>query len=254
MRLLRIIGIFAFIWLFWTGHSTARPLVAEISTHDITIHSAFDGTELILFGVRNAPGDLVVVVRGPTRDAMIRKKQRTFGIWVNRESESFNAIPGFYAMAASRAYENIPKSIYFDALQIGYEEAIQPLRMKDTTALSEEERAHREIFARALLRELRDQRLYQTQVEAITFVGGGLFRTTIPFPDNTPTGTYTAEVYLFGDGELIGMHTTPIYVYKSGVDSWIYTLAHETPALYGVLAITLALFGGMFAIKLFDRL
>ncbi|NET71449.1 MAG: hypothetical protein F6K62_11105 [Sphaerospermopsis sp. SIO1G2] len=239
--------------LLWQHTASARPLVAEISSHDITIHSAFDGTELTLFGVRNAPGDIVVVIRGPARDATIRKKRRIAGIWVNRDTEHFPHIPAFYAMAASRPYEDIPKSIYFDALQVGYIEAIQPFRLKDSDILSEDDRAVREIFAHALLRELRLQQLYQSDVGQITFVGGGLFRTHITFPDNTPTGTYSAEVYLFSDGEVMGMHTTPIYVYKSGTDAFIYSLAHDNPIIYGIVAIILAIIGGLLAVRLFRR-
>ncbi len=230
-----------------------RPLVAEISSHDITIHSAFEGTELILFGVRNDSGDIVVVVRGPTKQAIVRKKERVFGVWVNRKQERFMNVPAFYALASSRQYEDIPKSIYFDALQIGYEEAIHPFRLSRSDIMSEDERAGREIFARALLRDMRTQSLYGTEVENITFIGGGLFKTTIPFPDNTPTGTYTAEVYLFSDGKVQGMHTTPIYVYKSGFDAFIYKLAHDSPKLYGLLAIAFAIFGGVAAVRLFNK-
>jgi uncharacterized protein (TIGR02186 family) len=233
--------------------AVASPLVAEISNHDITIHTSFHGTELILFGVRNASGDIVVVVRGPERRAVVRKKERTFGIWANRQLETFEHVPAFYAMAASRDYEAITKSIYFDALQVGYDEAIHPFRLSREDFLSEDERAKREVFARALLREFRTRRLYQTDVSPITFISEGLFRTTIPFPDNTPTGVYTAEVYLFADGEVIGVYTTPIRVYKSGFDAFLFNAAHTHPALYGLCAILLALAGGLMAIKLFNR-
>ncbi len=242
-----------FLWLGMTLPASASPLVADISSHDITIHTSFHGTELMLFGARNGPGDIVVVVRGPERRAVVRKKEKVFGIWINRVSEKFEHVPAFYAMAASRDYETIPKSIYFDALQVGYDEAIHPFRLSRDDFLSEDERAQREIFARALLRELRVRRLYQKTVNPITFISEGLFRTTIPFPDNTPTGIYTAEVYLFSDGELSSVYTTPIRVYKSGFDAFLYRSAHESPHLYGIVAIAIALLGGWAAITLFNR-
>jgi uncharacterized protein (TIGR02186 family) len=231
----------------------SSPLVAEVSNHDITIHTAFHGTELILFGVRNTAGDIVVVVRGPERRATVRKKERVFGIWANRQSETFNDVPAFYAMASSRDYDSIKRSIYFDALQIGYDEAIHPFRLSNEEFMSEDERARQEVFARALLQQFRDKRLYQSKVQPIVFVGEGLFRTTIPFPDNTPTGIYTAEFYLFNDGELTGVYTTPIRVYKSGFDAFVYRAAHHHPILYGIGAIALALCGGWIAIQLFNK-
>ncbi len=230
-----------------------RPLVAEVSSHQITIHTKFDGTELILFGVRNDPGDIIVVVRGPDKEATIRKKEKVYGIWVNRKTQIFDAIPSFYSVASSRPYENIKKSIYFDALQIGHNYAIQRFGANNMMMISEDDRAEREIFARALLREMRTLSLYNAKTDDITFIGGGLFRTNIQFPDNTPTGTYTAEVYLVNDGEISGMHTTPIFVYKSGLDAFVYDLAHESPVLYGIVAILMAVIGGLLAIKLFSK-
>ena len=241
------------LWIVTATPTAASPLVADISSHDITIHTAFHGTELMLFGARNSPGDIVVVVRGPERRAIVRKKERVFGIWANRQSEKFEHVPAFYAMASSRPYETIPKSIYFDALQVGYGEAVHPFRLSRDDFLSEDERAQREVFARALLRELRLHHLYQKEVNPITFISEGLFRTTITFPDNTPTGIYTAEVYLFSDGELSGVYTTPIRVYKSGFDAFLYRFAHESPHLYGIVAIAMALLGGWAAITLFKR-
>lgn len=230
----------------------ARPLVAEISSHHITIHSAFEGTELLLYGVRNAPGDMVVVVRGPSRDAIVRRKRRVFGVWVNRESETFPQLPSFYAVASSRRFEEIERSVYFNALGIGYREAITTFHppAKPGRAPDSEQRTS---FATALLADLRRRQLYHDEVTDITFLGEGLFSTRISFPDNTPTGAYTAEVYLFDDGALQGVHTTPIYVYKSGLDSFIFQLANNHPLLYGAMAIILALLGGMVAVRLFKR-
>ncbi len=242
-----LLGLIA---LIWSPPASSRPLIAEISSHDIVIHSAFDGTELLLFGTRNGTGDIIVVVRGARRNAVVRKKEQIAGIWVNRASETFDAIPAFYTVAASRPYDQIMKSVYFEALQIGYDEAIQPF---SDNALPQPQHDERTNFASALLQNLRTARLYHPDILPITFVGGGLFRATIPFPDNTPTGSYSVEVYLVSDGEITATHTTPIHVYKSGLDAFVYGLAHESPKLYGVIAIMVALFGGVLAIRLFHR-
>jgi uncharacterized protein (TIGR02186 family) len=244
--------VIAIFLLVQPAHS--KPLVADISSNFITIHTAFEGTELMLFGARNDPGDIVVVIRGPMRDATVRRKDRIFGIWVNRTQEVFESIPGFYALAASRQYEQIEKSIYFDSLGIGYEEAITPPRLLRTAMMAEDERAQREIFSRALLRELRQRNLYGTLTGEVEFIGETLFKVRIPFPDNVPRGEYTAEVYLFSDGELMGGHTSPISVHKTGFDAFVYEMAHENPLTYGILAVIVALVAGWMASFIFERL
>lgn len=226
----------------------AKPLVADISSHEITIQTSFEGTELMLFGARNAAGDIVVAVRGPERDAIVRRKEQIGGMWVNRREETFFNVPGFYAMAASRPYEEIPRSLYFRALGIGFEEALAP------GSAAEKPSGEREVFLRALLRDLRREGLYAKLPSTVSFIGETLFKATIPFPDNMPRGDYTAEVYLLSDGEVVGMQTIPIHVYKSGFDAFIYETAHKHPLLYGLVAVLLALLSGWAVSALFEKI
>ncbi len=235
--------------------ASAKPLIADISSHEITIHTAFKGTELMLFGARNDPGDIVVVVRGPEREATVRRKEKVWGIWVNRTQEIYDPIPAFYAMASSRPYEEIRKSIYFDALGVGYDAALEPLGPKESgyeDTLSDPEQRRR--FSLALLRFMRGEFLYNQEPSPIEFIGETLFKTTIPFPDKTPRGIYTVEIYLFTQGELVSTHTTSINVYKSGFDAFVYAGAMEYPAIYGVVAVLLALLFGWAASTLFHKI
>ena len=50
------------------------PLVADLSSHLVAITTGFSGTDVLLFGATNGPGDIAVVVRGPAEDAVIRRK------------------------------------------------------------------------------------------------------------------------------------------------------------------------------------
>ncbi len=238
------------------GTAQAKPLVGDISNHEITLHTAFSGTELILFGARNEPGDIVVVVRGPDRKATVRRKERAYGIWINRAEEEFSFIPGFYHLASSRSYEKIKKSIYYQALGIGYNAAISPYMPLDDDIPEPSliEDSERKSFSRALIRSMRAQKLYNQSSSDVEFIGETLFKISIPFPDITPRGKYTAELYLFSGGELVGMHTTPINVYKVGFDAFVYQMAHQNPLLYGFIAVCVALFGGWFASTVFKRL
>ncbi len=233
--------------------ASASPLIAEISDRKIVINTSFDGADLMLFGSRNESGDIVAIIRGPSAKAIIRKKQKYFGIWVNRQSEEFENIPIFYSMAASKNFSSDDKQIYLSNLKIGYSETLESLWLNKNELIGEAERAKREEFNYALLRELRIAKLYNTKITPINFIGDGLFRANIAFPDNTPTGTYGVEVYLIDGGQVQAMRTTSIHVYKSGLDAAIYQLSQNNSAIYGLLAIALAVFGGLFAVKIFNK-
>lgn len=245
-----IIGIF--LSVATPQFADAKPLVADISSHNITIHSAFHGTQLMLFGARNDTGDVVVVVRGADRNAVVRRKERVGGIWINRTTEKFHNIPGFYAIQSSRPFKDIVKSRYFDALGIGDVHAISPLILSAPT--SKASTVQRDVFREALLHHLRKEDLYSDTIGEVTFIEETLFKTTIPFPDKTPRGTYTAEVYLFSDGELVGSYTAPIEVIKIGLDAYLFEAAHEHSILYGIAAVLIAISFGWLANEIFRRI
>ncbi len=253
---LRYIVVVFFVSIGVSFSAHAKPLVADISSHYITLSSGFHGTQLMLFGARNDAGDVVVVVRGPDRKAVVRKKERVAGLWINRDSEKFSPVAGFYAIKTSRPFDEMMKSSYFDALGIGTNAAITPFIPPITPPppSSPISLARKQAFSEALLHYLTHHHLYSTQSGNVEFIEETLFKTTIDFPDSTPRGTYTAEVYLFSDGVLVGSYTAPIEVFKTGLDAYLFEAAHEHATLYGLCAVLLALSIGFLASELFRRI
>lgn len=223
----------------------AKPLVADISIHDIKIDSGFTGTEILLFGAKNEAGDLVVVLRGPEKDFIVRRKEQVFGIWMHREEVRIDDAPVYYALASTRPIDNIRNPRLLNTLQLGTDHLLhKPINH------SEEEQ---EEFYDAFLRNRKNMRLYPGSDGLITFMGETLFRTVINIPDSIPRGTYTAEAYLISEDQLLGMQVTPLSVTKTGFDAFIFDLAHEHPYFYGAVAILLALFAGWVAGLIFSK-
>ncbi|MDB2414555.1 TIGR02186 family protein [Rickettsiales bacterium] len=238
--LLTVILLFTF-----NSQSFARPLIADLSLRKISIDSGFTGTDILLFGARNDAGDVVVVVRGPKRPYIVRKKEKLAGIWVNSKQVTFNDVQGFYTVASNRPLKDLKNSQLLESLEIGYENV--SLINKNAGNLDVEP------FKKALLDDKKNKKLYNPTIEEVKFTGETLFRAIINFPENIQRGTYSAEVYLFSDGQLIGMQTTPLLVYKTGFDAWVFDFAHNSPALYGLSAILLALAGGWAAGLIFRK-
>ncbi|HEX3065649.1 MAG TPA: TIGR02186 family protein, partial [Dongiaceae bacterium] len=88
---------FLLLLLAFSGLATpakaAEPLVADLSNHLIAITTGFTGAQVLLFGATDGPGDVVVVVRGPTGRAVVRRKDRVFGIWINSAGRDFAEVP-----------------------------------------------------------------------------------------------------------------------------------------------------------------
>ncbi len=224
----------------------ATPIVADLSNYRIQMDSSFNGTRMFLFGARNDNGDVVVAIRGPDKNYIVRKKEPFMGIWINRERMKFFSVPDYYAVASSKPLDEIIEYGAFQKLGIGTDHLLKPPSGPQNMEKFQN-------FSQAFLEYQKSRRLYLNNVEPISFMGETLFKTVITFPDNIPSGDYTAEIYLVSDGDIVGMQSTPVRVMKTGLDAFVYNMAHQYPFLYGISAIIIALSAGWFGGRLFEK-
>ena len=231
---------FVALILFWAAPAHAEALVADLTDHLIAITTGFTGASVVLFGAIDGPGDVAVVVQGPDREMTVRRKSRIAGIWVNSQEVIFANVPSFYFVAASRPLEEIvsPATAAFYRLGVTNLE-MKPGGMTPPQVVDE--------FVSALVRTQRHARLFSDSVSRVNFIGERLFRTTIEFPSNVPTGTYLVQVFLVRDKDVVGGQTTPLVVSKVGIDADVFGFAGRQPALYGAIAVLTAMVAGWLA-------
>jgi uncharacterized protein (TIGR02186 family) len=217
--------------------AVAASLVADLSNHLIAITTGFTGTDVLLFGAKEEPGDVVVIVRGPTSSISVRKKSRVAGIWMNTDRVTFSNVPSFYAVAASAPLSDIaPASVLarhqvgFGQLKIQAPPTVDPERLRD--------------FRSALIRRQQRAGLFMREPGEVSFLGNTLFRTNVYFPANVPVGVYLVEVLLLQDGNVTGAQTTPLIISKVGFGAELFDFAHQRAAIYGLIAILVSLVAG----------
>ncbi|MBO0904206.1 TIGR02186 family protein [Jiella sp. MQZ13P-4] len=269
-----------------------------LSTGTISITSDFTGARLVVFGaldnadpklLRQQRYDIVVVLVGPRSPVVVREKERTFGLWINRGSETFDAVPGSYALAATRPLGDVARRELRERLSLGIEDlrldrapAAGPPGTAADPALDDpdpakgqanvslgERRARASVgggpvpesdengpggrYAEALKRIREAKGLYNQSVGTVQFVSPTLFRADLYLPADLPTGTHMARAYLFRSGVFIRESSEPLYVRKSGFESYIDDVATRYGVLYGIVAVLLAIFTGWFGRLVFKR-
>ena len=227
---------------------------SDVSTREVTIQSNFTGIEIVLFGsidfprapaTDQNPYDVIMVVRGPAQPAVVWRKERVAGIWVNNESETFPQVPVFYAVLSTRPLRAIASDETLDELGIGFQniDLGRPTRANTSG----------DGFRTALIRLKTESRLFQESDDGVAFIGRSLFRGSVRLPVNVPIGRYTTQVFLFRDGTLLSQSQNSLQVHKVGFERFAYTLAFERPLLYGMLAVAMAVGAGFIGWALFRR-
>jgi uncharacterized protein (TIGR02186 family) len=246
----RVLGIILLIALAGLaprlGAAEDDLLVVDLSSHQIEIGSRFTGASLIMFGATKSPGDVVVVVRGPSSEVAVRRKEPRAGFWFNEESVDFRGVPLYYAYAASAPVDVILPQRLLEEYQIGLENVrFAPAEIDDLLEI----KAARE----ALIREQVRQALYPGSAGLISFIDANLFRVNLEFPANIPTGPYRVEVLLVEDGRIAAARTTPLIVSKIGVAAQLFVFAHREAAAYAGIAIVAALLAGWVGYIIFRK-
>lgn len=227
--------------------AAAQDLVVDLTKNIVQVTTGFTGSDVMLYGAKSGPGDVIVVVRGPLERAVVRRKENVAGVWVNTDSVTFSGVPAYYAVAANRPLEEIIDDYESAINQIG----AANLALEPASVSAPENEI--KFFRSALIRARARGGLYTAQENDLIFLSEDLFRTEFRFPANVTTGTFSVNVFLVRDGEVQNAATKFLNVRKFGFEAFVHGLARRSPWIYGALAVIIACLAGWAAYAAFRR-
>ncbi|MEM7547843.1 MAG: TIGR02186 family protein [Pseudomonadota bacterium] len=235
---------------------TRERVVASLSQSSVGITATFSGSEIFVFGAvdrdrladeRDDDLDVIVSVIGPEEPALVRRKSRQLGIWVNSATVTIDSAPSFYAIATTGPLREILSDTSDLRHRISIDRAVRVVGEASNVDRPAD-------FAEAIVRLRRAAGVYFEQIDAVKVTERKLFQTAIALPANIIEGDYEARVYILREGRVIDDFATGIEVRKVGLERWIYTLAQEQSLIYGILSILVALLAGWGASEIFRLL
>ena len=248
-RLLHIslCALFAFAALLSAKPSMADDVLAvDLSDRSINITTGFNGARLSIHGVKMLPGDVALTFTGPERRMVVRRKDKVFGMWMNRESMTFRNIPAYYDFATSRPLQNITDRAVLEENTIG-------LDFLNLEALGRASPQDVEPYREALIRNKQVAGLYALEPETIGFINNQFFRVDFDLPPNVPSGEYKIETYLINEGVVVGRHQSTLRIGQVGASASIYKFANQNEIFYGFAAVLLALMSGIIGYYIMRR-
>lgn len=246
MKVLKFVAAAAIATVIATSVQS-RDLVVDLSNSIVKITTGFAGTELLLFGAKQGEGDIIVVVRGPWEDPVVRRKDRVLGVWVNNDQVAFKDVPSYYWVASNKPLEDLLPPETLETFQIGIPDL-------DFVTVDDDADPTRALaFSEALKREKVRKKLYHNASSSLLFVDDVLFRTSVRFPANVSVGEFGIQTYLVHDQKIVTTKTTLLNVRKFGLEASIYDFAYRHSLLYGIFAVIIACVAGWAANAAFKR-
>ena len=246
----------------WAGPALAQQPAANtegieigLSTDVVSISSDFAGADLTIFGAldgidplvaRQGRYDVIVVLEGPSRPVVVRRKSRILGMWINTQSETFVNVPVSYSVATTRMPQDITDPKSYKQLSLGADNIfLQPAEGDDPVIIDE--------FTDALRDRKKATGLYSLRVGGVQFLSQNLFRATVALARNVPVGTHKARAFLFKGGAFVRETSAQLAIVKSGFEQSIFRFSRDHSFFYGVVAVALAMFTGWLGSIVFRR-
>ena len=178
------------------GLSTDRvAITADFTGADLTIFGALDNADPLVS--RQGRYDVIVVLEGPPRPVVVRRKDRILGMWINMESTTFVNVPVSYSVATTRPPQDITDPKNYRQLSLGADQLYLEPEEKATDPVTIDE------FTDALRARKKATGLYSERVGGVQFLSQNLFRATLALAPNVPVGTHKARAFLFKSGVFV---------------------------------------------------
>lgn len=228
------------------GLSTDRvSITSDFSGADLTIFGALDGADPLI--ARQGRYDVVVVLEGPARPVVVRRKDRILGMWINAQSETFVNVPVSYSVATTRMPQDITAPDNYRRLSLGADSIYMQPEDESAGPVTIEE------FTAALRNRKRASGLYSERYGGVQFLSQNLFRATLTLAPNVPVGTHRARAFLFRNGIFIRETSAQLAILKAGFEQSIFLASRDYGFLYGIFAVTLAMLTGWLGRIVFRR-
>lgn len=215
----------------------------SITPDTIQINAFYKGTDVgvsaeLPVGCNGA----VVKIQGAEEQITLKRKGKVSIFWLNVDDVTVSNAPGVYIVNSSGPLKSICAAETQQTLLLGYDALKEHIDIQSKDDLSGSEFSD-------FIKLKEHNSSYQQNTTAQLFPAAdknrNSFRAFLHIPPVMPSGEYQILLYYFKDLTLAGKSSTTLKVGKVGIPNYLYSLAFNHPAFYGVFACVIAMATGI---------
>jgi hypothetical protein len=222
------------------GSVRAESVTIQLIPDLVEINSFYQGRDVAVTGTLPAGLGAVVEVRGPTTQEHLMRKGRRGPLWMNVGAIDVTGAPSIYIVLTSAA-DLLGQSQTVTSW--GFPALLQHLKLAGDLQENEQTK-----FKKQFLELKESQRLYASAPGGLKIspAEGGLQKVTGKFwlPSNIKPDTYKVCLTTVREGHAVDKVCVDLPVQMVGFPALLMTMAYEHAALYGLLAIIIAIVVG----------
>jgi len=233
------------IFQFAISNNAFAMLTAKANHDHITIDFFYHGSTVSVRGISDPGVDLVIKLTSPEGDQELKQKGKVAGVlWMNVGKMKFEKTPNFYEVFSTKKVEEILSREEMEKYVIGYSALAKHV---DITPVANEE--EKEKWFGEFVKFKEASKVYTTSFGNIKTTmnadGKQEYYILTDWPYQAQPGDYLVSVYAVKDNKVIEQAQSKVNVEQVGMVKTLATMAKNSPAVYGFLAIGVALGAGV---------
>jgi hypothetical protein len=230
-------GLTLLMVLCLAGSVQAESVTLQVTPAVVEVNSFYQGCEVTVTGTIPAGHQAVVELVGPFRQEHLMRKGRRGMLWMNVGEVTVSGAPSLYLVQASAA------DLLAGSSPWGFRALIQHLTLAGQ--VQEQEKAE---FQEQFLELKKSERLYASSPQALKISPAGNDRLKVTgkfwLPANVKPDTYKVCLTAVGAGRAVDQQCTALPIKMVGFPALIMSLAYQHSAIYGIIAIVIAILTG----------
>lgn len=244
LRLMRLAAMMLCITIATAFAQTSADdstIALQVSPEEIEIGVLYRGAEVKVEAEIPAYEQAVLLLQEDGEEVMLNRKGREAGIWLNVAQVTVKNAPKVYLLAASEGLDEICSADAQRALGLGVESLKSRMNITSDQDLIGNE-------ADEFIKLKKDNGTYRTDIGIRLNPndrGSQTLSAALPLPATVPPGIYHLRLYCFRDGRLMQRGAAQLSIKRVGLAEFMASLAQKRAALYGVMAILIAMIFGI---------
>lgn len=207
----------------------------------------FGGDTIAFHGTIPQPGtSLIVWVESENNPPLkLSRKGKMVFFWMSVKQFEISEVPFLYKIICSGKLNETLNENQKKELHIGYEALKESIKLELIKGKSSND--DNQVVFDGFLKMKEQFGLYEIVEDAIAINDDLSFTFALHFSDRAVEGNYEIECFALKDGALLGKSKDSIAIEKVGLAKWLTTMAQHHGALYGIIAVIVAIFVGLLA-------
>lgn len=226
----------------YPGQASAT-LTVDANHNHIDVDYNYNGSEVGVSGMSDPGVDLVVTIASEDAHQTLKEKNKVAGVlWMNTGDVNIEHVPNVYYLRSTGDPKEMLTAGELAAEGIGYGALLERAKIESSEGDIDRETAFAEF-----VKYKEANRLYSVSDGGIELSQQGEtqdYRVPIDWPYQIPPGNYEVTVRAVRDGAVVERATTNVVVERAGVVKRLANMAQHNGALYGAVAIVIALIAG----------